>query len=326
MKSSRIRFGAGAAVLSLATLALTPQALAQAEDQAASRALFDEGRRFADSGKYDLACSKFDAARKLYVSAGVLLNLGDCYEKIGRTASAWTTFGEAASVANRTKRTEDAAEAKRRQALLEPRLDHLSIHVAHEVPGLTVQRDGVEVPSAAWNEPIPVDPGAHEIRAEATGCAPWTTAINLLPQDQTKTFDVPELQHSDALQTLTSSGTNQSAAGLPQFVPESSSKYSPGSGQRLAGMFVGGVGIVTMITGGVLGLVAKTQDSTAETEVGQASHTDSESAVNLGNIATIVTVIGVAATAVGAIIWLTAPNASAKVGTNGRELLLWGTF
>jgi tetratricopeptide (TPR) repeat protein len=123
MTCFRHRLGAGAAAFALAVAA--PRAFAQAEDQAASRSLFDEGRRLAESGHYDLACPKFEAARKLYTSAGVLLNLGDCYEKVGRTASAWTIFGETAAVADRTMRPAYAVEARQRQAVLEPRLVHL---------------------------------------------------------------------------------------------------------------------------------------------------------------------------------------------------------
>jgi hypothetical protein len=316
-------FFTAAFAFGLSSLAITPSAWAQAEDQAASRALFDEGRRFADSGKYDQACPKFEAARKLYISAGVLLNLGDCYEKIGRTASAWTTFGEAASVANRTKRTEDAAEARRRQSNVEPRLSRLSIRVVHEEPGLTVKRDTVDVPSAAWNEPIPVDPGAHEIRAEAVGYAPWTTSVVLSPQDQTATVDVPELrpvQGPQAAVIMAASGASK-ASFLEQPVAG-----RPGSGQRMAGLLTGGAGVVTITVGGILGLVAKSQYTTAEAEPGLARHSDSVSAANLGNAATVVAVVGGVVVAVGVTIWLTAPSAHAQLGSNGRELLVGGTF
>jgi tetratricopeptide (TPR) repeat protein len=193
MKSFRNRFGHAAAALSLVTLAVEPRASAQGDEQATSRAHFDEGRRLAASGQYELACPKFEAARKLHTSAGVLLNLADCYDKIGRTASAWTMFGEAAPVASLAERLDDAAEARRRQAVLEPGLVHLSIRVSHEVAGFTLTRDDTEVPPEAWNEPIPVDPGAHELRAQAPGCRPWTMSVSVSVKDGNRTIDVPEL-------------------------------------------------------------------------------------------------------------------------------------
>ena len=81
---------AAALVCAAAIVARAPAARAQAEDQAAARALFAEGRALMKASKYAEACPKLEAARKLFTSAGILLNLADCHEKIGRAASAWT--------------------------------------------------------------------------------------------------------------------------------------------------------------------------------------------------------------------------------------------
>src|SRR5262245_40177202 len=109
------------AVCLIATATLLPCRGAVAQDEAAARALFDEARRLKGRGEYDKACPKFEAATKLYGGSGLLLNLGDCYEHLGRTASAWTTFGEAASTAARLGRADDEKEAKKRQTALEAR-------------------------------------------------------------------------------------------------------------------------------------------------------------------------------------------------------------
>ena len=87
------------------------------------------------AGHYPEACPKLEAARKLYTSAGIFLNLADCHEKIGRVASAWTEFGEAAAVAKRTNRDDDAEEATRRQAALEPSLPRLTLRGGARGPG-----------------------------------------------------------------------------------------------------------------------------------------------------------------------------------------------
>jgi hypothetical protein len=75
-----------------------------------------------------------------------------------------------------------------------------------------------------------------------------------------------------------------------------------------------------------MALVAKGRDSGAELEQGSGRQTDSVSAVRLGNTATAVVVIGAAASAAGGILWFTAPNASLRVGTSGRDLMVRGTF
>ena len=153
--------GFGVAVLALlaAIGARAPVARAEAEDQAAARALFEQGRALMKNGQFPEACPKLEAARELYTSAGILLNLADCHEKIGRTASAWTEFGEAAAVAKRTNRDADADEATRRQTELAPKLARLTIAVPHAVPGLSVERDGAPIAPPPGGASLPVDPG-----------------------------------------------------------------------------------------------------------------------------------------------------------------------
>src|SRR5262249_12581297 len=142
---------------------------------------------------YAEACPKLQAAAKLYAGSGVLLNLGDCYEHAGRTASAWTEFREAAYAATGAGRADDLAEANRRQAALEPRLSRLTIRVAHGAPDLVVRRDGKVVDVAAWGTALPVDPGAHALSAEASGRAPWSASVSVTEPGATVVVDVPEL-------------------------------------------------------------------------------------------------------------------------------------
>ena len=176
----------------VAMLSSSP-AHAQADNQAAARALFDEGRRLMKANQYEEACKKLEAASKLYTGSGVLLNLGDCYEHIDRTASAWVVFGEAAAAAERTSRPGDEAEGKRRRAALEPKLAHLVVRVPKSQTGLVVSRDGTVVDPAAWGVPIPVDPGTYAMSAAAPNKTSWNTAVIVPKTPATVTIDVPEL-------------------------------------------------------------------------------------------------------------------------------------
>src|SRR5262249_40173175 len=99
--------------IALAALAYAGTANAQAENEANARSLFNEAKKLMKGGQYADACPKLEAAARLYSSAGILLNLGDCYEKIGRTASAWAKFNDAQSVAGRTARGTEKEEASR---------------------------------------------------------------------------------------------------------------------------------------------------------------------------------------------------------------------
>jgi hypothetical protein len=257
--------GASAAVVAL-SLQVSP-ACAQAEDQAAARSLFDSARQLAKAGHYAAACPKFDAASKLYPSAGILLNLADCYEKIGKTASAWTEFGEAASVASRTHRQEDASEAKRRQSGLEPGLTRLMVRVAHEEPGLLVQRDGSPLPRAVWGTAIPVDPGSYELHAEAAGFEPWTAPVNASTSGQTVTVDVPELRPSPSAPPP-ASASNPTPAAAPQTAPQQPPAPPPrssgGGSSNAAGWTLVVLGAAVGIAGGALVIIESGRSSNAK--------------------------------------------------------------
>jgi hypothetical protein len=196
---SAARCRAGRVVsLSLAFLLLSRAASAQSverpEDQAAARALFEQARALVKAKDYAAACPKFEAANRLYVSPGTLLNLGDCHEHLGQTASAWTRFGEAASVAARTGRGETAAEARRRQRAVEPLLMHVVIRVSAPVPSLVVERDGMAISEAAWGSRLPVDPGKHRLTASASSHEPWSASFDLSRAGETVIIDVPALR------------------------------------------------------------------------------------------------------------------------------------
>ena len=69
-----------------------------AADKAVADTLFNEGKKLL--GKNDsLACEKFEASLAKATQLGTQLALASCYERVGRTASAWGEFRAAASAA-----------------------------------------------------------------------------------------------------------------------------------------------------------------------------------------------------------------------------------
>jgi hypothetical protein len=298
------RISLAAALVCLAALvARAPAARAQAEDQAAARSLFAEGRALMKAGHYADACPKLEAARKLYTSAGILLNLADCHEKIGRTASAWTEFGEAAAVAKRTNRDDDAEEATHRQAALEPSLPHLTIRVAHPVPGLGVKRDGAPIAPAAWGAALPADPGPHEIRAEAAGFEPWTGSVTVSTPGQVVTVDVPEL-HA----TL---GATAPAAGRvkPVLVTVVPGETSPAN-NVLPWALIGGGGAVA-VGGVVLMLIEAGHASDARANNDPAAYDAAKTPWTIGLVGAIA---GAASAGVGVALLVAHPGESAPAG------------
>src|ERR1700730_16982019 len=116
------------------------------EDLARADALFNAGKALTDSGQFGDACAKFAESKRLAPGLGVTLYLADCYEHIGRIASAWTEFRSAEGLA-RERNDKRADVARGRAQALEPKLNRLTIAVAPSIPrsGLQVLRDGIPV-------------------------------------------------------------------------------------------------------------------------------------------------------------------------------------
>src|SRR6186713_2867899 len=100
-----------------------------AGDKVAAESLFADGRRLLAQGKFAEACPKFAESQRLDPAIGTLLNLADCYEKVGRTASAWAAFREAAALSHHGGDAKREAVAKERAAALEAQLSTLAIAV-----------------------------------------------------------------------------------------------------------------------------------------------------------------------------------------------------
>jgi hypothetical protein len=261
----------------------------------AARVFFEQGRQLVKQGRYDRACPNFERALQLYESAGILVNLGDCYEKLGRTASAWTAFGQAADVAVRTHRPDHVAEAKYRQSTLEPELMRVEIRVPSGAVGLVLWRDGVSVPPALWGSAVAVDPGTHTVRAEVQGRPPWTTSIVAREPGQTITVDVPGL----FAQPPAAAGSPPSPTSAP--APASPDSSSGRSSRAVLGWAVGGSGAAVALAGVTLMAVESTRSWSAN-HSGDASAW--ESTVTPWRIGLAGVIVGGAATAVGVVLLL----------------------
>jgi hypothetical protein len=147
---------------------------------ASAEAMFREGRTLIKQGKLEPGCDKLAASEKLESSVGTLLNLGDCREKLGQTATAWAAFRKAEAMAKRAGDDKKRqAEARRRAQKLEKELANIVIQVGKATPGITIRRDGETLDAAVLNTPVPVDPGSHTIIAEAPGFKPFKQEVSV---------------------------------------------------------------------------------------------------------------------------------------------------
>jgi hypothetical protein len=188
-------------VLFLGWLLLASDARAQPADpkRAAAEALFLEGRKLMDEGRFAEACDKLAESQKLDPASGTLLNLADCLERWGKTASAWAEFRAAAAAARLKGNSEREAEARARAEALEPRLVKVRVEVAEpDTAGLVVMLGAIELGRALWGTPTPVDPGDHVVVARAEGRKEWTTKVTVGAEPAVLEVKVPPLERVEA--------------------------------------------------------------------------------------------------------------------------------
>jgi len=163
-----------------------------AEASPESDKLFRDGKDLLKAGKLAEACDSFARSQELLPKVGTLLNLGDCREKQGHTATAWAVFLEAKVLASQSRDKSDVlmpaklAEATRRAAALQLKLAYVTLTIApdRQVEGLVIKRNGTVVDPATWNTPVPLDPGDYVIEASAPKYQPWSITQPLSPRER----------------------------------------------------------------------------------------------------------------------------------------------
>jgi serine/threonine-protein kinase len=311
--------GTAAAVCALAVglLAGRPALAQSADDKAAAEALFDEGKRLFLANKFAEACPKLESSQKLDPGIGTLLYLADCYEGMGRVASAWATFREATSQAKAAGQGERERVARARAAKLEARLHKLTIAVgAPDVPGLEVKRNDVAVKKEVWGSGLPVDPGTYRITASAPGKKAWTGSVTVPEGAGAQTLTVPPLEDAPAAPLKP---TEPVKPAEPVKAPEPPPPPPPsGLGtQRIAGIAVGVGGVVALGVAGAMAGLAAGKNSTAKTLCPAVDCADpdgvdaSHQAGTFADAATGLLVAGGVLAAGGLVLILTAPKKTA---------------
>lgn len=351
-------FGLSLSLSLAASLAIDADiAVAQpsAADKAAAEALFTAGRDALDAGNYAVACEKFEASQQIDPGVGTLLYLGACYEKLGRTASAWASFREASSVAQAAGQSDRAEVAKERADKLEPQLFRLTVHVAKDnsMEGFKLVHGPTPLSPATFGVPTPVDPGAHELTASAPGFQSWSRLVSVPNGPGSQTVSVPALVKLEGQAAPPAAApvpvAEEPAAGpAPAPAGPGGDTITPedeGSGQRTAALVLGGLGVVGVGVGTAFALVAMNKDSDADEVCEEDTTCSTEEGVTLsedaraaGNVATVGYLVGGAALVGALVLYLTAPSGSSDetassglrlnggVGPDGGNLWLGGQF
>jgi hypothetical protein len=285
------------------------------------------------SAHYADACPKFEASQQLDPGLGTLLNLAECYEKLGKTASAWAEYREAIPLARASGSKVRQDLATERAQALESRLSTLTIRAmggAEDSAGLDIRRDGIPVQPAELGSPIPVDPGPHTIEAVAPGKQKWSSTVQVTDAGKLA-VQVPELS------PLTSGAAPTTPVKPVEDPPADHAAPSGGAAsQRTAALVVGAVGVVGVGLGTVFGLSASSKWSDAKSHCtaypyGCDAHSlDAQSsAKSQASLATVAFIVGGAALGGAAVLWFTADpghEKSVALGVAPGAAFIRGSF
>jgi hypothetical protein len=294
-------------IITIAIVCMTVGA-ARADNRAKADELFKKAKKLLADHKYAEACPKFEESYQLDPGIGGELNIGKCYEEWGKLGSAYRAYVEAERQA---KGTSDPREGKIHElvASLESQVPRLLIHVPAGVDPSTVSVsiDGQPVPSSDLARPQIVDPGPKQVDYSIGSIKKQ----KVVAVERGNTADV----------TLEAPAAEKPATTSEKPEPATTTDAEPpGRMQRIAGMAVGGAGIVGIGVASYLALSARSSynDALASDCMGMknacdaAGLTATHDARSRANVATVVGVLGLAAVGGGIALYLLAPSAASN--------------
>lgn len=316
--------------LSFATLMLlSAGARAQAGGDAAklaeANALYQEATKAMDAKDYATACPKLEeVTKKAPQGIGARLTLAECYEGMGKLASAVESYKMASAMAVKAKQPDRQKLADKQVKALEPKLAKLTVDVspgARATAGLEVRRDGALVDAATWGVPVAVDKGSTVVEARAPGKLSWTKKVEIATDGVAVTVVIKALEDANP---------------LPVTPEPPAPKEAPSTGlgaQRIAGIVVGTTGLVSLGVGSALGLIAmQKKKESNDGPCHDGNHCNAvgvklrEDAITAANASTALFVVGGAALVTGVMLLAVAPkkkkdpSAAIRVGPTGVEV------
>jgi len=242
-----------------------------ASQKAAAEALFDEGIQLMKANRFAEACPKLEDSQRVDPGIGTLLYLAECYEKLGKTASAWATFREAASSAGAAGQVDREKNAKQRASRLEPKLSYVTLRVPREVSeltGLKVRLGSAELGPGVFGIATPADPGESKLEVSADAHETYSVALQI---EAGKRYDVsiPPLREQApppaSLQPTvpgtgtsppTGAGGTTATPALAANTPSAAATHPSANPLKTVGLVLGGVGVVGIGVGTIFGLKA----------------------------------------------------------------------
>jgi len=287
------RFTVG--LLSAALLLASNRAVAQNPvDSRSARAdrLIQQAQALLNEGQVEAACARLEASEVLENRLSTLLQLADCNERAGRSASAWHNFLEAEAVAHAQKDAERAQIAAQRIAALSPKLIRIVflVPMTSRVPGLSVRLGTNTVPPSAWGGRIPVDPGVQRVSAAAKGYDSWAVDI--------------DATHGEGREFRVNVPTLAPARGADPVAAR-------GKAYRTAGVVTGSVGLAGLGAGAVFSAMSRNDAKSCATGAPQCTPSAANKSA-FSDAAAVSFALGGTLLATGVTLFVLAPSADRK--------------
>jgi len=150
--------------------------LGATESEQAAQAAFDEALKLMKLKRYAEACAHLARSQELDPAMGTQFRLAECYEKLGRNASAYDQYMAVADAAKAGKQAQRESVARSRASALDSKIARLTIDSSSSVaslPGVEIRRDGFAVPKDVWGQSVTIDTGDHVVTVSAPGKLPF---------------------------------------------------------------------------------------------------------------------------------------------------------
>ncbi|MBK8256028.1 MAG: hypothetical protein IPK82_25590 [Polyangiaceae bacterium] len=336
------------------TLGSTFPSAAQTPNEA--QTLFDDALALMKLGKYADACPKLVKSQQLDPGTGTQFRLAQCYEGMGKIASAWKLYVEVANESKKAGRADREEQARERVDELRPRLPTLTIFVPAAVassPGFQLTRDAERLEKLDWGQKIPVDPGDHVVSAVADKMKRFQQTVSLVEKANIE-VQIPTLEPEIPANIPTAS-PSVSATAAPTATSSASPSSSgtsgpvePGTqgggmgGQKIAAITIGAVGVAGILVGLGAGAAAISQWNDALSFCPNGDRTKcSDQGIRLGadasvsaGVSTVGFIAGGVMLAGATVLWILAPSSAPKTGLQivpvagqrGGGMVVMGSF
>lgn len=266
MRTSSIRVTSLLLLVSSTALTLLPTSVARGQtNEAIAESLFHEGKKLYAEKRYAEACQRLDQSHRADPAGGTVLLLAMCYERMGRTSSAWAKYSEALALARRDGRSDREQKSQEAMAALEPQLTHLSVTLEPEAKTLSNMEfvlDDARIPLLV-DAKVPVDPGDHVLVVKALNCEPWTHKFSVTEKGSTVIVTVPGLKPVEKATEPVAIPAAPKTTIAPQPVTQPPQVEPKSNTSRTVAYVLGGAGIVAAGVGGYFAWHAKQLDNDA---------------------------------------------------------------